>query len=640
MILVVYILKKIFILYQNTNYHTYDVSGGIYGIDATGLFGIENNMYWFKMPNANTNLDDYYILDAVSDLSGGFSPAILRDIQTNNVEIIINENYYSNYTGASNNFAIFVPIPIMMSIEDGGDDMFDDGNYISFSIDGTETANIVYGSIVEESTYGYYVGNGVPYPHLAVGYATSGTLRWRTSGNRGADGGGSIENRNGTYTCSGGRHGSYWLNIVYDAGDPSIGDLWFTIEKDEWGTNITSTTDNRSASGTDSYDHNMIVAGDNFLFCKALLSRDSGEDIDTSEVETFLENYVEDMDIMADLDDFGTIDLSGFSSWYATNSTSYVTAFTNWYSYSYDGGEIADKTDGLLHLYFEENATFSDAQSLTNVFKNSLSFNGNTFGYTKTLNSQLVAVLVTPENTTEITLGGDNSYLDCVFYRLHRRFLYRFSTTSDDFSHLFAVNINSQTLIADISGDTSDDFDIARSGRYAMTKMYGDDGTTFNHLFTGCEFIEISGSFQHISPIPDFGENSLYAYDENSDFVIALTPDGYRQTIALNTSIVGGVTRIPWPGGFFIFKTDGTNYELHNIDISRNYVNISDSDASVSLDNVLNSRTNLVIYINKSGGVIIYTYNTTTAAFSEAIVDNYTFDNKNLEMTYPYQSYD
>ena len=538
-------VEKLFILYQSSMFSTYDVSGGIYNVLDSGVFGVNNSMYWLKLSNNDTSLIDYHIIDAVTDASGGFAPAILRNIRTTLITRLSNNNYKTTATGASNNFAIFLATPVMTFISDGGSDMFDNGNYVSFSIDGTETANIQYGTLVEESTYGYYVGEGSPYPHLSIAYADSAALQWRTSGNLGADGSGTISNSTGTYTCSGGRHGSYWLNTTRGAGDPAVGDLWFTIEKTEWSSNISSTTDNRKVSNTDSYNHNMIATGTNFFFCKALLSRGSGQNINTAEVETFLQNYVENMDIMSDPDDFSTTDLSGFTAWYIANSSSYISAFTNWFSYAYDGGVLTDKTNGVLHVYFEENADFSDAIAVTDVFKNSIAINDDTIGYTKELSGDLICVLISSEGTTEITLGTDESFINCNVYNLHRRFLYRFRTTSDTLSRIFAVNTSTQLAIGDISGDTSDNFTIEEGGRYAMTRLFGADETN-NYLFTGCEFVEISGSFLLNNVSPDFGLNCLYAFDTSSMFVIAMSPDGYRQQILLETTVGAGgdITRI------------------------------------------------------------------------------------------------
>lgn len=197
---------------------------------------------------------------------------------------------------------------IHYNINDGGDDMYDSGNHIWIEGDVIPEANLPsiltgsekscpYGTLYEKPDHsgGVYITSKNVYPHLTMTYAKTGTIKIRCFGNVGSDGDGSVTNFEGTYTCDNGRTGQYWANINYGTSDPSIGDVWFTITKPEWNTDITDTLDERKTEDADDYDHSVSVTGTNYVFCKVLLSRSAGNTIDAALVEKFLSNYVESM---------------------------------------------------------------------------------------------------------------------------------------------------------------------------------------------------------------------------------------------------------------------------------------------------------------------------------------------------------
>jgi hypothetical protein len=173
--------------------------------------------------------------------------------------------------------------------------MYDAGNYIT--IEGAMSAtNIIYGTRVDDGTKGYYVSPVNVWPFIALAYVkSSSTITWRSSGDIGTDGGGTVSNFNGTYTTSSsGRSGSYWANINYNAGDPTVGSVWFTIVNPAWGTStVTSTTDGRKTSDQNTYNHYVTAVGSNFFFGFVLLSRTSGQFINSTMVTNFLSNYVQ-----------------------------------------------------------------------------------------------------------------------------------------------------------------------------------------------------------------------------------------------------------------------------------------------------------------------------------------------------------
>lgn len=182
-------------------------------------------------------------------------------------------------------------------IGDGGYDMYDNGNYLS--IEGTmNAANITYGTVVDNGTSGYMVSGNNYRPFIGIAYISSaGTIKWLSTGDIGSDGGGTVSNYSGTYSCANGRNGTYWMNVNYNAGDPSVGSLWFTIQSTSWGSTHTGTTDSRKTSDGNYYSHFVTITGSKIIFAFALLSRSSGQYIDSTMVTNFLSNYVQNMPI-------------------------------------------------------------------------------------------------------------------------------------------------------------------------------------------------------------------------------------------------------------------------------------------------------------------------------------------------------
>jgi hypothetical protein len=197
-------------------------------------------------------------------------------------------NWYNyTYDGPNTNSSTY--------IDDGGGDMYDVGNYISFE-NWLSAANVRYGTVSNASDKGYFVSAGPARPHISVGWiggSTAGTILIRCSGDVGSDGSGTISNYSSSYTTSNGRSGSYWANINYNAGDPTIGDVWFTItDATNWGSAVTSSVDGRKVADGNAYNHYISVTGKNFLLCKVLLSRTSGQLITSTMTLNFITNYV------------------------------------------------------------------------------------------------------------------------------------------------------------------------------------------------------------------------------------------------------------------------------------------------------------------------------------------------------------
>lgn len=171
------------------------------------------------------------------------------------------------------------------SINDGGNDMWDNpGNQISFTFSnfrfGLSTLNYGRMSTFSNATSGllggFYITPSNQWPQTAIGYIKNGTIGWTNSGDRGTDGGGTVTNSSGTYSCPGGRSGRFWTNQNYGAGDPSIVYTWYTIEDSRYGTVINSCNDNRNTvdppGNPASYAQNFNLIGCNIIFAQTLLS--------------------------------------------------------------------------------------------------------------------------------------------------------------------------------------------------------------------------------------------------------------------------------------------------------------------------------------------------------------------------------
>jgi hypothetical protein len=216
------------------------------------------------------------------------------NLYTNN----ITNRYLYTFDGGANN------------IGDGGSDMYDTGNYISFSttrgstnVLNTQSNN--YGTLcnVTASNYGFFISQANVWPQISLAYTTSGTIQWRISGGIGTDGGGSNSNVSGTYTTNNqGRNGSFWANQVFGTTDPSIVMTWFTILQPNVNSVITSCNDNRRAISppSDPMNQNFTVTGSNYLFgCFLLSARTTvGTLIPATQIQNFLSNYVTNANIV------------------------------------------------------------------------------------------------------------------------------------------------------------------------------------------------------------------------------------------------------------------------------------------------------------------------------------------------------
>jgi hypothetical protein len=231
---------------------------------------------------------------SLSSFSNWFSSAASTIYSTT-----IQSSYRYTFDGGTSN-----------SIVDGGFDMWDGGNFISLTYSNLrDLSTLAYGTMSTFSNPttgllgGFYVSPANQWPQTALAYIKNGTIGWTNSGNVGTDGQAASSNSNisGTYTCSGGRFGNYWVNQNFNTSDPNICYAWYTIQEPIYGTSIVSCNDNRKRAQppADSYVQHFNLTGSNIIFAQTLLSvrrltpTALGYFIPSTTIEGFLSTFVE-----------------------------------------------------------------------------------------------------------------------------------------------------------------------------------------------------------------------------------------------------------------------------------------------------------------------------------------------------------
>lgn len=213
-------------------------------------------------------------------------------------------NYYQDSFSNAYMYEYDDGFPVPNRINDGGNDMFDGGNYITVTsecIGGTSNevySNIPYGDILGEATHGVMVASACNWPHLTIAYAQGDILKIYASGETGSDTYGAVSNIDvQDFSTSNARYGSIWTCMNGITSDPSIIDVWFTIASSNWNTVITSVDDQRKTSDTDNYNHYVGVGGSNFILGKALVALSNGDFTDIPTMTEFVKRLVYNMPI-------------------------------------------------------------------------------------------------------------------------------------------------------------------------------------------------------------------------------------------------------------------------------------------------------------------------------------------------------
>jgi hypothetical protein len=203
-------------------------------------------------------------------------------------------------------------------INDGGGDMMDGSNFTTPWL----ISNTTYtGSTSNTNSYPYsvdYNANGVgtidtSFGFISLGYsnptylpltvigtratiASPGTpIGFQCGGNIGADGGGTFVEGN-IYTgdtVSGFTVHSYYRE-TYDAGDPSVCDVFILIGHPDWNSVFGDVFygGDSSNQGSGSYLYTTGNGAQNILAIKTLLSKNGGTEVTFSEVNTVVDNFI------------------------------------------------------------------------------------------------------------------------------------------------------------------------------------------------------------------------------------------------------------------------------------------------------------------------------------------------------------
>lgn len=194
--------------------------------------------------------------------------------------------YYYEFDGYANANSVSY-------ISDGGNDMFDSGNYIDIWGNCiTGFSNLSYGTINTEATHGFFITPSNIWPNTTIVYVQKGTSRINVHGNRGSDGSGTVTNDKNAYSTSNDRYGDIFYNANGLASDPSILDVWFTIQNSNWGSRVSSSNDQRETTDSNSYGQYVEITGSNYIFVKTLLSLSNGVMPSTQLVTDFVNSYV------------------------------------------------------------------------------------------------------------------------------------------------------------------------------------------------------------------------------------------------------------------------------------------------------------------------------------------------------------
>ena len=179
-------------------------------------------------------------------------------------------------------------------ISDGGGDMYDGGNYTQVRVDNAISSSLSYSQTTATTT----TVSGKSVDIISLGYARPLTtlafcsqranIGMAKYGNIGADGGGSQSSSN-VYTGSvlNGYTVYAWVRVIYNAGDPSVGDLYFVLGNSST-TFFSSTMNTYADSSTDGGTSYMTMDCQNAFVGAILLSKPSGTFITVQECQAVL----------------------------------------------------------------------------------------------------------------------------------------------------------------------------------------------------------------------------------------------------------------------------------------------------------------------------------------------------------------
>ena len=363
---------KVYLISSNGDSASFDLPADTYNDVNVEFYGINNKFVLLKF-TADDNSVTYNRFQSV--IGPLFRDSITLTNPTN-----YSEFYYSDYdqqepTNQSNHLLIanYAPNTNVSYIFTGGGIFGNDdasgpfeldisgGNYMKLSagrVVADPEARIQADFIIDSAIYGshkkytdesgrfagYVVGSDTAgNPHTSLVYTQNGIAQIGISGAYAHAIGGDVTLLSSTYNAGGGIEGS-WRSItrVCTGDGPTNCEVWFTIEKSSWSTDVDEIFDRRQLSGTDKlYESSIDVSGANFVLGKVMLAATEDNTINNTQIVNYLQAYVADAipHLFTDPADFTTISGEAFKTWHDLSGGDYWSNITNPYIYTYDQNE-------------------------------------------------------------------------------------------------------------------------------------------------------------------------------------------------------------------------------------------------------------------------------------------------------------
>lgn len=201
-------------------------------------------------------------------------------------------------------------------IDDGGGDMYDDGNYtIPWLLSNTDYSqenndpsgsdqisyDVVGTQLVDTDFYyaslGYIQDDSLPLTVLGTRTGIGNPVGWQVCGNSGSDGGGSLSTGilYSGETLSGFTVHAFYRE-TYDAGDPSHCNLYMLLGHSNWSSvfgSINSYADPVANGGCGGYFYTSGPNVRNILAIQTLLSKPSGNEVTSAECQAVVQNFAQ-----------------------------------------------------------------------------------------------------------------------------------------------------------------------------------------------------------------------------------------------------------------------------------------------------------------------------------------------------------
>mgnify|MGYP001158169379 FL=1 len=187
-------------------------------------------------------------------------------------------------------------------IGDAQSDMYDNGNYTQFRVNGNATGNIGYNSGAQTYSNCRYQPLGYSWPLVVIATAptdSNTTYGFSRSGNLGADNGGGSPNTVTVYngdTVAGFSPVYCWLvNKAWNQNsDPSVCHLYGTVGQTSWSSSVSSgfaTTDYAGNSDND-YSYYQSTSTNCFVWTALVSKGQTNGDMSQSDARGFVDNFL------------------------------------------------------------------------------------------------------------------------------------------------------------------------------------------------------------------------------------------------------------------------------------------------------------------------------------------------------------